>query len=371
MRLARSAARIAVVLVFTALSHLPVLAADELPGSLRNARVAKAVVPGESRPALTYLAGALTDAQVEELKTIAPNVRVVRAASRAEAIENAGEADGVEARFLSPEFLSKAVKLVWVHAPSAGVDRFVGMPALKERPAIVVTNSRGVHGPAIADHAMGMLLSLTRRLPQYHDAQQKQQWGIGDASDNPRAVALQGRTMLVVGIGGIGTEIARRAHGFGMRVIATRRSDAPAEPFVERVGKPDELPAMLAQADAVAICVPLTKETERLFDAAMIAKMKKGSYLINIARGKIVDTDALIDALKDGRLAGAALDVTDPEPLPAGHALWTTPNVLITPHVAADGELTEERWWALYKENIRRFGSGEPLLNCVDLDAGY
>jgi phosphoglycerate dehydrogenase-like enzyme len=320
---------------------------------------------------LTYLAGALTDAQVEELRSIAPNVRIVRVANRAEALENARGAYGVEARFLSPEFLSKATKLVWAHATSAGVDRFVGMTELKERPAIVVTNSRGVHGPAIADHAMGMLLALTRRLPEYHDAQQKQQWGIGDASDSPRAVTLQGRTMLVVGIGGIGTEIARRAHGFGMRVIATRRSDAPTEPFVESVGKPDDLPSMLPRADVVAICVPLTKETERLFDAAMIAKMKKGSYLINIARGKIVDSDALIAALKDGRLAGAALDVTDPEPLPAGHALWTTPNVLITPHIAADGELTEERWWALYKENIRRFGSGEPLLNCVDLDAGY
>jgi phosphoglycerate dehydrogenase-like enzyme len=371
MRLARNAARIAAVLVFAALCHSPALAADELPGSLRNARVAKAIAPGEARPALTYLAGALTDAQVEELKTIAPNVQVVRVASRAEAMDKAGDADGAEARFLSPEFLSKATKLAWAHATSAGVDRFVGMPALKARPAIVVTNSRGVHGPAIADHAIGMLLSLTRRLPEYHDVQQKQQWGIGDAGDSPRAVALQGRTMLVVGIGGIGTEIARRAHGFGMRVIATRRSDAATEPFVERVGKPDELPAMLPQADVVAICVPLTKETERLFDAAMIAKMKKGSYLINIARGKIVDTDALIAALKDGRLAGAALDVTDPEPLPSGHSLWTTPNVLITPHVAADGELTEERWWALYKENIRRFGAGEPLLNCVDVAAGY
>jgi phosphoglycerate dehydrogenase-like enzyme len=214
-------------------------------------------------------------------------------------------------------------------------------------------------------------LSLTRRLPEYRDAQLKKQWGGGDRDGGPQAVALQGRTMLVVGIGGIGSEIAKRAHGFGMRVIATRRSDTPPEPFVERVGKPDELAAMLVEADVVAICVPLTKETEKLFDATMIGRMKKGSYLINIARGKIVDTDALIAALKDGRIAGAALDVTDPEPLPADHPLWTAPNVLITPHVAADGELTEERWWALYKENIRRFGAGEPLLNCVDVAAGY
>ncbi len=371
MRLARNAARIAAALVFMAFCPHAVHAVDELPGSLRNARVARPVPPGEASPSLTYLAGALTDQQVDELRQVAPNVRVLRASGRDDAMQKATEIDGVEARFLSPELLAKATKLSWTHATSAGVDRFIGMPALKERPSIVVTNSRGVHGPAIADHAMGMLLSLTRRLPEYRDAQLKKQWGGGDRDGGPQAVALQGRTMLVVGIGGIGSEIAKRAHGFGMRVIATRRSDTPPEPFVERVGKPDELAAMLVEADVVAICVPLTKETEKLFDATMIGRMKKGSYLINIARGKIVDTDALIAALKDGRIAGAALDVTDPEPLPADHPLWTAPNVLITPHVAADGELTEERWWALYKENIRRFGAGEPLLNCVDVAAGY
>lgn len=128
---------------------------------------------------------------------------------------------------------------------------------------------------------------------------------------------------------------------------------------------------MVKEADVVAICVPLTTETEHLFDAGMFEAMKRGSYVINIARGKVIDTQALMAALKDGRVAGAALDVTDPEPLPPGHALWKMPNVIITPHVAADGELTDQRWWALYKENMRRFGAGEPLLNCVDVKAGY
>ncbi|MBY0111606.1 MAG: D-2-hydroxyacid dehydrogenase [Phycisphaerales bacterium] len=346
----------------------------ELPGSLRNARVAKVVTENSSQvvapPPLTYLGGALTDAQVKELEAVAPNVRVVRITSRGEAMERAAEADGAEARFLTPEFLAKATKLAWVHATSAGVDRLVGIPGLKEREALVVTNSRGVHGPAIADHAMGMLLSLTRRLPEYRAAQEKQRWGLGEEEER-RAATLQGKTMLVVGIGGIGTEVARRAHGFGMRVIATRRSATPVPDFVGRVGKPEELAAILPEADVVAICVPLTPETENLFDDAMLRRMKKGAYLINVARGKIVATDALVAALKEGRLAGAALDVTEPEPLPSGHALWSAPNVLITPHVSADGELTEERWWALYKENVRRFGAGEPLLNCVDVKAGY
>jgi phosphoglycerate dehydrogenase-like enzyme len=128
---------------------------------------------------------------------------------------------------------------------------------------------------------------------------------------------------------------------------------------------------MLAEADVVAICVPLTAETERLFDTRAFAAMKPGAYLINVARGRVVDTGALLAAIKSGRLAGAGLDVTDPEPLPADHALWREPGVIITPHVAGDAELTRERGRELFLENVRRFGAGEPLLNVVDKEAGY
>lgn len=344
----------------------------ELPGSTRGARVAR-VLPADAaeraKVSLTLVAGELTEEQVKELGEVAPNVKIVRAKSRDDAMKHAPGADAVDGRWVSAEFLSKATKLSWIHSPSAGVDRLVTIPGLRENKSLVVTNARGVHGPAIADHAMAMLLSLTRQLPWYDEAQDKGTW----TRDEPpaRGVALAGKTMLVVGIGGIGTEIAKRAHGFDMHVIATRRSDAPSPDFVEHVGKPDELAAMLPKADVVAICVPLTKETEKLFDEKMIRAMKRGSYLINIARGKIVDTAAMIAALKDGQLAGAALDVTDPEPLPANHELWGLKNVVITPHVAADGDLTDQRWWALYKENVRRFGAGEALLNCVDVEAGY
>jgi len=344
----------------------------ELPGSDKNARIAR-VLPADGaereKVTLTFLAMGLSDEQIAEAGSVAPNVRIVRVTSRDEAMEHAADADGADGRLITPEFLAKASRLCWVHSPSAGVERLVALPGVQERADLVVTNARGVHGPAIADHAMGMLLSLTRQLPHYHDAQERGEWS--REAPKSEAIALQGRTMLVVGIGGIGSEIAQRAHAFGMRIIATRRSDTPAPDYVERVGKPRELAAMLPEADVVAICVPLTSETENLFDDAMIRRMKPGAYIINIARGRIIDTDALIAALKDGRIAGAALDVTDPEPLPAGHALWSAPNVLITPHIAADGELTDQRWWALYKENLRRFGAGEPLLNCVDVAAGY
>jgi phosphoglycerate dehydrogenase-like enzyme len=344
----------------------------ELPGSTRNARIARAL-PTDSaeraRVTLTFLTSSISDEQVKELAEVAPNVRIVRAPSRDAALEHAASADAIDGRLLNAELLAKATRVSWISIPSAGIERFLEIPGIRERENLTITNAKGVMGPAIADHVMGMLLSLTRQLPHYHAAQQKGEWARGQTPH--RAEALAGKTMLVVGIGGIGGEIAHRAHAFGMEIIATRRSDAPVPPYVTHVGKPGELKDLLPRADVIAICVPLTPETEGLFDEAMFKHVKQGSYLINIARGQVVKTDAMIAALKDGRLAGAGLDVTDPEPLPEGHELWSMSNVVITPHVAASGEISDQRRWALLKENIRRFGAGEPLLNCIDVAAGY
>jgi phosphoglycerate dehydrogenase-like enzyme len=339
--------------------------AGEEFGSLRNARVAFERPSGT----LTYFAGPLDPEQLDELAKLAPNVRVVAGLSREQALERAAEAHGIEARFAAPEFLSRATNLVWVQAMSAGVDRYMGLAPLVENERIVLTNQRGAHGPAIADHCFAMLLTLTRDLRFFADQQREQKWAREGSGTQP--FALEGRTMFVVGLGGIGTEVAERAHGFGMRVIATRRSGSDNPAFVERVGKPEELLAMLPEADVVALCVPLTPETESLFDARAFAALKPGAILINIARGKVVDTQALLEALDSGRLGGACLDVTEPEPLPADHPLWRAKNVVITPHVAADAELTFERTWSLLCENVRRFGAGEPLLNVVDKRAGY
>jgi phosphoglycerate dehydrogenase-like enzyme len=229
----------------------------------------------------------------------------------------------------------------------------------------------GAHGPAIADHSFAMLLLLTRDLRHWIG---ESGGGGARGREGARPIALQDKTMLVVGLGSIGSEIAARAHGFGMHVVATRRSgpgggDVPA--WIEKVGKPEELDALLPQADVVAICVPLTPETDHLFDGERLARTKRGAFLINIARGKVVDTAALVEALQSGQLAGACLDVTDPEPLPETHPLRSMKNVVITPHVAADAEITEERSWALLKENLKHFAAGEPLKNVVDKKAGY
>jgi phosphoglycerate dehydrogenase-like enzyme len=180
-----------------------------------------------------------------------------------------------------------------------------------------------------------------------------------------------GRTMLVVGLGGIGTEVARRAHALGMRVIATRNSSREGPDFVARVGLPGDLAAFAAEADVVVNATPLTPETEDLFDEEFFAAMKPGGYFVSVGRGASTDTDALVDALRSGHLAGAGLDVTDPEPLPAGHPLWSMPNVIITPHVASNSDVQDEREWILAVENLRRYVAGEPLLNVVDLRRGY
>jgi len=340
--------------------------AEEI-GSLRNARVA--IPMPDKKIELTFFAGPISEAERAELLRLAPNVRIVSGLTPAAALARAEEAHGIDSRYASPEFLARAKNLVWVQAMYAGVERLVAVEPLAKNDAIVLTNFRGVHGPAIADHAMAMLLSLTRNLPSYTapDARRRPS---GNAATS-RPIALDGRTMLVVGIGGIGTEIAQRGHGFGMRVIGTRRSTTPGPDFIERVGQPQDLLAMLPEADVVAIAVPLTAETENLFNAEAFAAMKPGSYLINIARGKIVNTDALIEALNSGKLAGACLDVTDPEPLPADHPLRSFPNVIITPHVAGVSEVTVQRGTVMLRENMRRFGAGEPLLNVVDKQVGY
>ena len=340
---------------------------DESLGSLRNSRIAFDT-KGKPVP-LTFLAGKMSAVELAELAKLAPNVRILSGLSRAQALEHAGEVQGADASFLTPEFLSAAKQLVWVQVMGAGVDRFMSLDGLVNEDRIVLTNLRGVHGPAIAEHVFAMLLVLTRDL-RFHLANQTSgSWGREGSGRRP--IALQGRTLLVVGLGGIGTEVASRAHGFGMHVIATRRSDSPSPEYVEHVGRPDELLALLPRADVVVVCTPLTPETEHMFDRKAFAAMKPDAYFINIARGRIVETQALYEAVRDGKIAGACLDVTDPEPLPPEHPLWKLSNVVITPHVSNDSELTDQRAAQFFHENMRRFGAGELLFNVVDKHAGY
>ena len=320
---------------------------------------------------LLFLTSALGDAAIAEHKLKTPNVEFVTGLSAKQALARASEFHAVDAHLLSPEFLDAATNLHWVQSWSAGVDRYVGpegLAGLVENDQVVLTNMKGIHGPVIAEHVMATLLSLSRDLPAYHVAQQNKTW---DRSAGSGQRALAGSTLLVVGMGGIGTEVARRAHGFDMRVLATVRTARKTPSYVSELGTADALERFLPLADTVVICLPLTGETRGMFDAALIAKMKPDSILVNIARGAIVDTDALLAALESGHVAGAALDVTDPEPLPSSSPLWLRSDVVITPHTAGMAELTGTRRDVLFSENLHRFAEGRPLLNVVDKAAGY
>jgi phosphoglycerate dehydrogenase-like enzyme len=215
-----------------------------------------------------------------------------------------------------------------------------------------------------------MMYMLTRKLYVFRDRQRERKW---DRRAVPRTQMweVQGRTMLVVGLGGIGTEIARRAHALGMRVIATRNSTRDGPDFVAYIGLAHELHELARQADVVVNATPLTPTTTGLFDRVFFQAMKPGAYFINVGRGKSVVTQHLIDALNSGRLGGAALDVQDPEPLPPEHPLWAANNIIITPHISAGSDVQMTRFWLVVRENLRRYVNGERMLNVVDIKRGY
>lgn len=362
----------ALLLVASASAHGGAPAAD--PGAvalirelgLTQSAVASRELPGWKSPkrvvVVTDKPGAL-----QRLQAAAPGIEVVAAASGDALDRQLAGADGLIGR-CNPTLLAAAKSLQWLQTWSVGVERCVSDPGLAAR-GIVITNMKRTSAIPIAEHAIAMMLSLSRALPQFGRRQQSGQWLDDTAGLHMRE--LTGQTMLVVGLGGIGTEVARRAHGLGMRVVATRNSSRQGPDFVDKVGLPDELLALAAQADVVVNATPLTPATTGIFDARFFAAMKAGGLFINIARGRSVVTADLAAALRTGRLGGAGLDVTDPEPLSNGHPLWTMPNVIITPHVASESESQDERYLIIAAENLRRYAAGEPLLNVVDIGRGY
>jgi phosphoglycerate dehydrogenase-like enzyme len=234
---------------------------------------------------------------------------------------------------------------------------------------VTVTNMRGAHGRCIAEHAFAMLLALTRQLIPLHEAQQRHEWGIRNIRGTLRE--LTGNTMVVVGMGTIGSTIARRGTAFEMRVIGVDMQQVEPPEGVEAVWGLDRLDEALSIADVVAIATPQTHRTRGMIDARRINLLKPDAYLIVISRGKIIDEAALIASLREGRLAGAGLDVTYTEPLPADNPLWDAPNLIVTPHCSAASEQTRQRTLAIARENLRRFVAGEPLINICDMKEGF
>jgi phosphoglycerate dehydrogenase-like enzyme len=305
----------------------------------------------------------MPDSAIQEFQSVSPDIKVV-SASRENLLSQVADADAIFGT-INPQLFQAAKKLKWVQIYSAGVETYRFPEFIHS--SVTLTNCKIIQGPEIADHALSLLLALTRDLYQIIPTRSKEEWARG--SYHP--VELRGKTAVVIGVGGIGSQIAQRAHAFGMNVIGVDPQDMPLNPYVSRMVYPDKLNTVLPQADVVFISAPLTPQSQGMMGARQFELMKKGSYFIAVSRGRLYDTDALVKALDERRLAGAGMDVTNPEPLPKGHPLWKFENVIITPHIAGQSDGIDARRMALIKENISRFLKGEPMLNVVDKVRGY
>lgn len=280
-------------------------------------------------------------------------------------VEDIAWADAVLGN-VRPELLKGAENLEWLQTSSAGVE-FYTAPGVMPKGA-VLTNATGAYGLAISEHMLGMLLMIFKKLELYRDAQLKEDW-----SGRGEVRTLMGATVLVMGMGDIGGSFGRLCKAMGAYVIGLRRTDGRKPDYADEVHLTGELDALLPRADVVAVTLPGTSGTRGMLGRERIGMMKPGAVVLNVGRGYIIDTEALCDALESGRLGGAGLDVTEPEPLPKGHRLWGLPTALITPHVSGGYHLkeTHDRIVDIFAENLGRFLRGEKLRNQVDFETGY
>jgi len=330
---------------------------------------------------------------LDRIREAAPGARIVNLSVEGLADGPIDDVEVLLRGFLSSEafdrLLARAPELRWVHSATSGVERALTPSALARE--VVVTNARGVFTRPIAEHVLLMILAISRRLPQLLELQRERTWQPLEGRE------LRDLTIGVVGYGSLGRAIASLATAFGSRVIALRRNPGagdraagaepagaaggtvgtdeddtfPIEPRLERVYGPDELHAFLGEVDVVVLAAPLTAETEDLIDEAALGAMKPTAWVVNVARGKLVDDNALVRALRENRLGGVTLDTFREEPLPSASPLWELPNVIVTPHTSWSSARVLDRSIDLFCDNLRRFRAGEPLRNVVDRSAGY
>lgn len=335
---------------------------------LREANLAVRDLPGWSG-LRKVVAWADRPDRLSALQAAAPGVDIVLVDSAAAAAGEVADAQALLG-FCDEEILANGKELHWIQVYSAGIDRCVGNASLHNGNK-VMTNGQRIASPALAEHAIALMMALVRGLDVYHANQLRGSWERDVGMAGADFMELEGRTVLVVGLGGIGTQTAKRAHGLGMRVIATRNSRREGPDYVAYVGLADETLELARQADVVINTAPLTESTRGMFDAVFFDAMKPSAYFISVGRGASTVTGDLIAALENGKIAGAGLDVTDPEPLPEGHPLWTAPRVIISPHTAGRSDKSRDRLFLLVAENLRRYAAGEPLLSVVDIESGY
>lgn len=264
------------------------------------------------------------------------------------------------------EMIKGSSKLKWLQLNSAGADKYIGEGILNED--VILTNSTGAYGLAVSEHILAMLLELLKKLHIYRDNQNKRLW-----KSEGRVKSIYNSKVLIVGLGDIGCKFGEMIKSLGGYTIGIKRRQSEKPSYIDELYLNDKLDELLPQVDIVALCLPSTKETHKLFDKERISKMKKGSILLNVGRGTSVDTEALCDAIENNHLSGAGLDVVDPEPLPSSHRIWGLENVVITPHISGWYNLSEtyERIFEISLYNLERFLNNDELFNIGDFNTGY
>lgn len=321
-----------------------------------------------------FAAWNIPPAHVDRLRADFPHHEFLHARAEDEALRLIPAAHVAFMAELRPAHFAAAHHLEWIHSPAAGIGGMLFPAVVGSR--VEMSNSRGISADTIAEHVLAVTLVMFRKLPLAFRSQAGREWGQDAMLADPPMRTISGSQVLIVGLGAIGAATARRMAGLGARVTAIRRRTGGDRPdYVERVAPPERLLDLLPAADVVILAAPQTRETHALIGARELAVMRPGSLLVNVSRGKLVDEAALAGALtaptSTQTIGGAALDVFEHEPLAQGSPLWALPNVLITPHVAG---FRHDHWdavTALFADNLRRFESGQPLLNVVDKTAGY
>ena len=307
----------------------------------------------------------LTPEEVASVTRHAPKIEVVQVRSREELYAEIETAD-VFFGAVDRQAVKLGARLQWIQHPAAGIENITPIPELANS-KIVVTNMQRVYAPVISETAIGMLLALARGFPTYIRQADQKVWKVA-----PNLVEISNKTMGVIGFGGLGSETARRGYdGFQMRIIATDAKPLPKPHWVAELRDPSWQTELVKQSDAVVVAVPETKQTRGMVNEAFLRNMKKSAYLIAISRGPLYDGAAVLRALKEGWIAGAGLDVTPREPLPADDPLWTAPNAIITCHSSGNAPERRGRMVGLFSENVRRYVNGLPMMNVVDLNRGY
>lgn len=302
--------------------------------------------------------------EIAQLHNIAPKASIKTVEYDKASTEMLKKAEIISG-WIEVEQVKKTEDLSWLHLPTAGVEKFLDK-SIYPKADTLLTNSSGVYGLPIAEHILSMIFAFNRNLSKYLADMDKKEWEPVKTRRD-----FYDSTVGILGLGDIGSEVAKRVDALGAEVLALKRIPDNKPDYVTSLYGPDGINELIQQSDYIILTLPHTDETEGIISRERLQMMKENTFLVNIGRGILIDQQALIEALEKNWIAGAGLDVTTPEPLPEDNQLWELENVILTPHIAHSSPTNSKRWLAIFKENLRRYIGGEPLKNLVDFEAGY